>query len=107
MTWAVSLCVCIASIVMTAPARSVNAFSRSRTAGISFDFAVTAACPEDYADAVRQRRDQVRGLPVPVRGAADGLAVDRDHQPAADLHGPGPQPGAEDLVQHVRADHGE
>jgi len=63
--------------------------------------------PEDCADAMRQRRDQVRGLPVPVFGAADGLAVDRDHQPAADLHGPGMQPGAEDLVQHVRADQGE
>ena len=45
MTCAVSLCVCIASIVMTAPARSVNAFSRSRTAGISLDFASTATCP--------------------------------------------------------------
>src|SRR6185437_13473795 len=26
---------------------------------------------------------------------------------AADLHGPGPQPGAEHLVEHVRADQGE
>ena len=63
--------------------------------------------PEDRADAVRQRRDQVRGLPVLVLRAADGLAVDRDHQPAADLRGPGVQPGAEDLVEHVRADQGE
>jgi len=63
--------------------------------------------PEDRADAVRQRRHQVRGLPVLVLRAADGLAVDGDHQTAADLYGPGPQPGAEDLVEHVRADQGE
>jgi hypothetical protein len=87
MACAVSVCVCSASIVMTARARLVNASSRSRTAGISFDFAVMATCPEDRADAVRQRRDQVRGFPGLVFGAADGLAVDRDHQPAADLHG--------------------
>ena len=36
--------------------------------------------PEDRADAVRQRRDQVRGLPALALRAADGLAVDRDHQ---------------------------
>ena len=34
MTCAVSLCVCIASIVTTAEARLANAFRRSRTAGI-------------------------------------------------------------------------
>ena len=45
MTCAVSCCVCIASIVMTAPARLANAFSRSRTAGISFDFSSTATWP--------------------------------------------------------------
>ena len=45
MTCAVSLCVCIASIVMTAAARLANAFSRSRTAGISLDFASTATWP--------------------------------------------------------------
>jgi hypothetical protein len=39
---------------------------------------------EDRADAVRQRRDQVRRLPVLALRAADGLAVDGDHQPAAD-----------------------
>ena len=44
MTCAVSVCVCIASIVMTAEARLANAFSRSRTAGISFDFSSTATC---------------------------------------------------------------
>ena len=38
--------------------------------------------PEHGADAVCQRRDQVRGLPVLVPGAADRLAVDRDYQPA-------------------------
>jgi hypothetical protein len=63
--------------------------------------------PEDRADAVRQGRDQVRGLPGLVFGAPDGLAADGDHQPAADLHGPGPQPGAEDLAEPVRIDHGE
>ncbi len=45
MTCAVSLCVCRASIVMTAPARLANAFSSSRTAGISSGFASTAAWP--------------------------------------------------------------
>ncbi len=45
MTCAVSCCVCIASIVKTAPARSVNAFSSSRTAGISLDFSCTATWP--------------------------------------------------------------
>ena len=58
---------------------------------------------EDRADAVCQRRDQVRGLPCLVLGAADGLAVDGDHQPAADLHGPGVHPGTENLVELVRA----
>jgi len=32
---------------------------------------------EDRADAMGQGRDQVRGLPVLVPRAADGLAVDR------------------------------
>jgi hypothetical protein len=63
--------------------------------------------PEDRADAVRQRRDQVRGLPVLIPRAADGLAVNGDHQPALNLHSPGPQPGSEDLVELVRADQGE
>ena len=45
MTCAVSLCVYMASIVMTAEARVANAFSSSRTAGISFDFSSTATCP--------------------------------------------------------------
>ena len=43
----------------------------------------------------------------PCSCAADGLAVDGDHQPTADLHGPGVQPGAENPVQHVGADQGE
>jgi hypothetical protein len=63
--------------------------------------------PQDRADAVRQRRDQVRGFPGPVIRAADGLAVDGDHHPAAGLHGPGVQPGAEDPVQNVGTDQGE
>ena len=45
MTCAVSCCVCIAPIVMTAEARLANAFSRSRTAGISLDFSSTATWP--------------------------------------------------------------
>ena len=91
---------------MTVPARSANAVSRSRTAGISFDFASTAACP--------------RTGPMPCASAATkwgvfraaslaprGLAVDRDHQPAADLHGPGPQPGTEGLVESAGVEQGE
>ena len=107
MTLAASLCVCRASIVMTAPARSVNAFSSSRTAGISLDFASTATWPRNRTGAVRQGRDQVRGLPVPVFRAADGLAVNRDHQPSAGPRRPGVQPGAEDMVEPVGADQGE
>ena len=62
---------------------------------------------EDRADAVRQGRDQVRGLPALALGAADGLAVDRDHQPPAGPHRPRPQPGAENPVQHIGADQRE
>jgi hypothetical protein len=62
---------------------------------------------ENRADAVRQCRDQVRRLPCLVLRAADGLAVDGDHEPAAGLHRPGVQPGTEDPVEHVRADQGE
>ena len=82
MACAVSCWVCIASIVKTAPARSANAFSSSRTAGISLRFLVHGDLPEDRADAVRQGRDQVRGLPGLALRAADGLAVDGDDQPA-------------------------
>lgn len=56
---------------------------------------------------VCQRRDQVWGLPVLVPRATDGLLIDRDDHPAADLRGLGPEPGAENPVQHVRADQGE
>ena len=56
------------------------------------------------ADAVRQGRDQVRGLPFLVPRAADGLAVDGDHEPAAGLHRPGVQPGTENPVEHIGAD---
>ena len=45
MTCAVSCWVCIASIVMIAPARPSNALSSSRTAGISLDFSSTATWP--------------------------------------------------------------
>jgi hypothetical protein len=44
---------------------------------------------------VRQGRDQVRGLPVLSLRAPDGLAVDRDDQPAAVLRSPGLEPGTE------------
>jgi hypothetical protein len=49
-------------------------------------------------------RDQVRGLRGLAPRAADGLAVGRDHQPAAGLHRPGVQPGTGDPVEHIRAD---
>jgi hypothetical protein len=49
----------------------------------------------------------VRGFLFPVPGAADGLAVDRDYQPAAGLRRPDVKPGAHDLAGHVRADQGE
>jgi hypothetical protein len=42
-----------------------------------------------------------------IAGAADGLAAGRDYQPAAGLRRPGVKPGANDLVEHVRADQGE
>jgi hypothetical protein len=53
------------------------------------------------------RADQVRGLPAPALRAPDRLAVDRDHQPAAGLHGPGREPRAEDPIEHISADQGE
>ena len=62
---------------------------------------------QDRADPVRQGSDQVRGLPGHAPRAADGLAVDGDDQPAAGLHGPGPEPGTEDPVENVGADQGE
>jgi hypothetical protein len=62
---------------------------------------------QDRADAVRQGRDQVRGLPGLVLRAADGLAVDSDHQPTAGLHRPGVQLGTKDPVQHISADQRE
>ena len=70
-------------------------------------FLVHGDLAEDRADAVREGRDQVRGLPVLVLRAADGLAVDRDDQPPAGPHGPGPEPGTQDPVEHVGADQGE
>ncbi len=70
-------------------------------------FLVRGDLAEDRADPVREGRDQVRGLPGLVFRAADGLAVDRDDQPAAGLHGPGPEPGTEDPVENVAADQRE
>ena len=63
--------------------------------------------PEDRADAAGQRRDQVRGLPVPALRAADGLAVDRDHEPTSRPDRPGPQPRAQDPVEDIGAEQGE
>jgi hypothetical protein len=62
---------------------------------------------QDRAGPVCQGRDQVRGLPGLALRAADDLPVDRDHQPPAGPHGPGVQPGTEDLVQSVGADRRE
>ena len=47
------------------------------------------------------------GLPVLVLRAADGLAVDGDYQTAPDLHGPGPEPGTEDLIEPAWVKQGE
>ena len=96
-----------ASRVITAPARSVKALSRSRTAGISFDFAATATCPSTAPMPVRDSSDQVRRGRVFGAGTADGLAVDRDHQPAGDLGGSGPQPRTQNRAQPVSIDRGE
>ena len=65
---------------------------------------VHGALAEDRADAVGQGRDQVRGFPVLSLRAPDGLAVDRDDQPAVGLRSPGPEPGTENLAEHVGAD---
>jgi hypothetical protein len=62
---------------------------------------------EDRADPVRQGRDQLRGLPVLAPRAADGLAVDRDHQPTAGPHSPRPQPGTQHPVENIGAGQGE
>jgi hypothetical protein len=62
---------------------------------------------EDRADAVRQGRDQVRGLPVRVPRTANGLPVNGDHQPPAGPHRPRPQPGAQDPVESIGAGQGE
>jgi hypothetical protein len=70
-------------------------------------FLIHGDLPEDRADAVRQPRDQVRGLPACALRAADGLAVDRDHQPPAGPHRPGVQPRTENPVEHVGADQRE
>jgi hypothetical protein len=99
--------VCIASIARTAPARPANAFSSSPHRGDLVALGVHGDLPEDRADAVGQGRGRVRGLPVLVLRSPDGLAVDGDHQPAAGPHSPRPQPGTENLVQHVSADQGE
>ena len=107
MTCAVSRCVCIASIVMTAPARSVNAFSRSRTAGISFDFSSTATWPRTAPMPCASAATRCGAFPSLFLAPRTVLPSIGDHQPAADLRGPGPQPGAEDPVEHLSADQGE
>ena len=101
-----SACVCIASTVKTAPATSANAFSSSRTAGISL---------------TSPRRRPGRGPLMPCARAATRPGLSRpcssrrgrscrrwrDHQPPAGPHRPGVQPGAGNPVEHVGADQGE
>ena len=91
----------------TAPGQVGERFQQFPHGGDLIGLRVHGDLAEDRADAVRQGRDQVRGLLFLVLRAADGLAVDRDHQPAAGLRRPGMKPGAEDLVEHVGADQGE
>jgi hypothetical protein len=59
---------------------------------------------------VVERRNQMRGdLPLTATGAgaADGLAVDRDHPPTADHGRAGPHPRPDHTVQNIRVDTGE
>ncbi len=91
---------------MTAPVRFVNADRRSGPREPRSTFAATATC-EDGSDAVRQRCDQARRVPVLVPCAADGLpsiaTTDRPHH----LGAPGPQPSTEDVVEFTRVDRSE
>jgi hypothetical protein len=97
----VSCCVCSASTVRTAPARSANAFSSSRTAGSR------RTSRRWRPGAVGQDRDQVRGLPVLVLRLAHALAVDRDQRPPVDPGHSRPQPRARDRGEDIGADLGE
>jgi hypothetical protein len=92
---------------MTGPGQAGERFEQVPDGGDLVRLRGDGGLPEDGADAVRQRRDQMRGLPVLVLGAADCLAADRDHQPAADPHGPGVQPGTEGLAEPGGAEQGE
>ena len=66
---------------MTADGEAGERFQQVPHCGDLVGLLVHGDLAEDRADAVRQRRDQVRGLPVLVLRAADGLAVDGDDQP--------------------------
>jgi hypothetical protein len=103
----VSCCVCIASIVRTAPDRPANAFSSSRTAGISLLFSSTATWPRTTPIPCARAATRCGASPPVPFAPRDGLAVDRDHQPTVGLHCPGPQPGTEDPVGYIGADQGE
>src|SRR5690242_20915807 len=92
---------------MTAPVRSANAFSSSRTAGISSGLAAAATWPRTAPVPCARAATRCGAFSSLFPGAADGLAVDRNYQPAVGLHRPGVKPGATDLAGHVRADQGE
>ncbi len=106
MTFAVSCCVCIASIVITAEARPAKAFSRSRTAGISLLFTSTATCPRTApipCARAATRCGAFPSLPFAPRTALPSIAITSRPRPAP----PGPEPRTEGPVQDVRADQGE
>jgi hypothetical protein len=104
MACAVSLWVCIASIVMIAAARLVIAFRRVPHRGDLVRFRVHGDLAEDRADPVGQRRDQVRGLPGLVlapRAVLPSMVI--TSRPAACVALVFSQP-PENPVKHVGAD---
>ena len=95
-----------ASIVITAPARSANAFSRSRTAGISFDLTSTATWPRTAPMPCASAATRCGAFPVSSfapRTVLPSMAI--TSRPLT--RGPGVQPGSKDLIEHVGADQGE
>jgi hypothetical protein len=75
--------------VITAPDRSVNAFSSSRTAGISFDFASAATWPRTAPTPWARAATRCGAFPSLLFAPRTALAVDGDHQPPA-----GPPPSS-------------
>ena len=107
MSCAVSCCVCSASIVRTAPARSANAFSSSRTAGISLLFSSTATWPRTApmpCARAATRCGAFPSLPFAPRTVLPSMAITSRPPARTALR---PQPGTENPVEHVRADQGE